>query len=212
MRLQAEHGTADAAHSSGTGPRSGALAFRPTSVAGAWLIEGARRGDARGHFARMFCAADFAAMGLEDRFAQVNTSLSRHRHTLRGLHYQLPPAAEVKLVRCTAGALFDVVADLRPDSPSYGSWFGAELSAANGAMLYVPRGCAHGFLTLADDTEALYLVSDAYAPDAERGLRFDDPWLGIAWPAAPAEVSDKDRRWPSFDPAFHDVERLRRLA
>jgi dTDP-4-dehydrorhamnose 3,5-epimerase len=208
MRLQAEHGIAEAAHRVG----SGALAFRPTPIAGAWLIEGVRRGDARGHFARMFCAGDFAAMGLEGRFTQANTSLSRHRHTLRGLHYQLPPSSEVKLVRCVAGALFDVIADLRPDSPSYGSWFGAELSPENGAMLYVPRGCAHGFLTLADDTEALYLVSDGYDPARERGLRFDEPWLRIAWPAPPEEISDKDRGWPDFDPAFHGVERMRHLA
>jgi dTDP-4-dehydrorhamnose 3,5-epimerase len=190
---------------------AGALRFHATPVHGAWLIEGVRRGDDRGHFARMFCATEFGGQGLETQFAQVNTSLSRQRHTLRGMHYQLPPSAEVKLVRCTAGSLFDVVLDLRPDSPSFARWFGAELTAANGRMLYVPRGCAHGFLTLEDDTAALYLVSDAYAPEQERGLRFDDPRFAIDWPAEPAEVSAKDRAWPDFDPVFHATERLRWL-
>jgi dTDP-4-dehydrorhamnose 3,5-epimerase len=191
---------------------SGALRFEPTAVHGAWLIEGTRRGDDRGFFARAFCAEDFAAHGLEARFAQVNTSLSVRRHTLRGMHYQLPPAAEVKLVRCTRGALFDVVADLRPDSPTFGRWFGAELTADNRRMLYVPRGCAHGFLTLEEETEAFYLVSDGYAPKQERGLRFDDAFLGIAWPAAPAELSAKDAAWPEFDAGFHGTEQMRGLA
>jgi dTDP-4-dehydrorhamnose 3,5-epimerase len=190
---------------------SGALRFEPTPIAGAWLIEGVRREDSRGFFARVFCADDFAAMGLESRFAQVNNSLSRHRHTLRGMHYQLPPAAEVKVVRCTAGALFDAIIDLRPDSPSFGRWFGAELTAENRRMLYVPRGCAHGFLTLEPDTEALYLVSDGYAPKQERGLRFNDPRFAIEWPAQPADVSDKDARWPDFDPEFHRVAQMRGL-
>lgn len=191
---------------------AGALRFTPTTVHGAYLIEGVRRGDDRGFFARLFCAEEFAAHGLESRFAQANNSLTGRRHTLRGMHYQLPPAAEVKLVRCVRGSLFDVVADLRPDSPTYGKWFGAELTADNRRMLYVPRGCAHGFLTLQDDTEALYLVSDAYAPQQERGLRFDDPFLSIAWPATPAELSGKDAAWPAFDPAFHGVDRMRGLA
>jgi dTDP-4-dehydrorhamnose 3,5-epimerase len=187
------------------------LRFEPTPVQGAWLVEGVRRGDDRGFFARVFCEAEFAAQGLETRFVQANTSLSRRRHTLRGMHYQLPPSAEVKLVRCISGALFDVVLDLRPDSPSFARWFGAELSAENGRMLYVPRGCAHGFLTLQDDTGALYLVSDAYAPQQERGLRFDDPRFAIEWPSLPVEVSEKDRAWPDFDAAFHSAERLRGL-
>lgn len=190
---------------------SNALRFETTGVEGAWLVEGVRRGDARGHFARMFCAGEFAALGLESRFAQANASLSRTRHTMRGMHYQLPPAAEVKLVRCTAGALFDVVLDIRPDSPSFGRWFGAELTPENGRMMYVPRGCAHGFLTLAADTAALYLVSDAYAPGEERGLRWDDPRFGIAWPAAPAEISGKDAGWPDWEPGFHGAARLRGL-
>jgi dTDP-4-dehydrorhamnose 3,5-epimerase len=211
MGLQAQRGASDGDLRIPLAANSNALGFQPTPVHGAWVVEGRRRGDERGFFSRMFCAADFASLGLESRFAQVNTSLSRRRHTLRGMHYQLPPAAEVKLVRCTAGALFDVVADLRPDSPSFGKWFGTELTPGNGRMLYVPRGCAHGFLTLAEDTEALYLVSDAYAPEQERGLRFDDPAFGIGWPAAPEEVSAKDRGWPDFDAAFHGTERMRHL-
>ena len=192
--------------------RDPALHFEPAPVEGAWLIQGIARGDARGSFARMFCAEEFAARGLETAFAQANTSISRRRHTLRGLHYQLPPSAEAKLVRCTSGALFDVVADLRPNSPSFGAWFGAELSAANGRMLYVPRGCAHGFLTLQDGTAALYLVSDAYAPALERGVRFDDPRFGIAWPAVPEEISAKDATWPDFDPEQRGNETRHGLA
>ena len=207
--VQAAAAAADIAGATAAPPD--ALRFQPTTVHGAWLIEGVRRGDDRGHFARMFCAEEFGSHGLETRFAQANTSVSHRRHTLRGLHYQLPPSAEVKLVRCTAGSLFDVVLDLRPDSPSFARWFGAELTPANGRMLYVPRGCAHGFMTLEDDTEALYLVSDAYAPEQERGLRFDDPRFAIDWPSEPAEVSAKDRAWPDFDPVFHATERLRWL-
>jgi dTDP-4-dehydrorhamnose 3,5-epimerase len=194
----------------GDGP-AGALRFQPTPVHGAWLVEGVRREDDRGFFARLFCETEFAARGLETRFTQMNTSLSRRCHTLRGMHYQLPPAAEVKLVRCTAGALFDVVLDLRPDSPSFARWFGAELSAENRRMLYLPRGCAHGFLTLRDETETLYLMSDTHAPGLERGLRFDDPRFAIAWPATPVDISARDLAWPAFDPAYHGTERLRGL-
>ncbi|WP_376093920.1 dTDP-4-dehydrorhamnose 3,5-epimerase [Roseomonas sp. CCTCC AB2023176] len=188
------------------------MRIEASRVSGAHLIQPERRRDERGFFARMFCEDEFAAAGLESRFVQINNSLTGRRGTLRGLHYQLPPAAEVKVVRCVRGALWDVVADLRPDSPTYGRWFGAELTAENRAMMYVPRGCAHGFLTLTDDAEALYLVSAAYAPQQERGLRYDDPWLGIAWPDKPAELSAKDRDWPPFDPAFHGVEGMRGLA
>ncbi len=191
--------------------RAGGIKFHPTPLEGAYLIELERRGDDRGFFARLFCEQEFGEVGLETRFVQVNNSLSARRGTLRGMHYQLPPAAEVKVVRCIRGAIFDVIADLRPDSPSFGRWFGAELSAENRRMMYVPRGFAHGFVTLTDDAETFYLVSDPYAPGQERGMRFDDPWLGIEWPAEPVEVSPKDRNWPVFDPGFHGVERLRAL-
>jgi dTDP-4-dehydrorhamnose 3,5-epimerase len=187
------------------------MRFHETPLNGAYLIELERRGDDRGFFARFFCEKEFAAAGAETRFVQINNSLSARKGTLRGMHYQLAPSAEVKVVRCLKGSLYDVIADLRPDSPTFGQWFGAELNSENRLMMYVPRGCAHGLLTLADDTEALYLVSDPYAPDRERGMRFDDPWLGIEWPIAPVEISPKDRAWPDFDPDYHGVEALRGL-
>lgn len=187
------------------------MKFHPTPVEGAQLVELERRGDDRGFFARFFCGREFDERGLESHFVQMNNSLSLRKGTLRGMHYQLPPSAEAKVVRCIRGALFDVVADLRPDSPSHGRWFGAELDAENRTMMYVPAGCAHGFVTLADNTEALYLASAPYAPEQERGLRFDDPWLGISWPVQPVELSDKDRAWRLHDPAHPENARMRGL-
>jgi len=177
--------------------------FHPAPLPGVYTIDLEKRGDARGFFARYFCRKEFAAQGLETDFVQINDSLSAAAGTLRGMHYQLPPAGEVKLVRCIRGALYDVVVDLRPRSPTFLKSFGATLSAENRTMMYVPVGFAHGFLTLEPDTEAVYLVSDFYAPESERGLRYDDPRLEIVWPAAPEVVSDKDRTWPGFDPDFH---------
>jgi dTDP-4-dehydrorhamnose 3,5-epimerase len=185
------------------------MKFHPTPLAGACTIELDKRGDDRGFFARLFCEDEFAAAGLDTRFPQINNSLSTRAGTLRGMHYQLPPAAEVKVVRCVRGALYDVIVDLRPDSATFKRWFGAELSAENRRMMLVPRGFAHGFITLAPDTEAFYLVSQRYAPAEERGLRFDDPAIGIQWPAQPVEVSDKDRNWPDLDPGYHGLERMR---
>ncbi|HVH75207.1 MAG TPA: dTDP-4-dehydrorhamnose 3,5-epimerase [Stellaceae bacterium] len=179
------------------------MIFTETPVEGAYLIDLEKRGDERGFFARAFCKNEFAAHGLETDFVQINNSLSAAKGTLRGMHYQLPPAAEVKVVRCIAGALWDVVLDLRPDSPSYGRWFGAELSAANRRMMYAPKGLAHGFVTLQDDTEAFYLVSAFYAPERERGVRWNDPAFGIEWPMKPVVISDKDRGRADFDPATH---------
>jgi dTDP-4-dehydrorhamnose 3,5-epimerase len=184
------------------------MKFHPTPIAGAHLIEPERRGDERGFFARVFCRNEFAAAGLETQYVQMNNSLSAKRGTLRGLHYQLPPAAEVKVVRCIKGALFDAIVDLRPGSPTSGKWFGAELNDDNRLMMYVPRGCAHAILTLSDDTEALYMVSAFYGPGEERGVRFDDPHFGVEWPIVPVEVSAKDRTWPDFDPAFHGTSHL----
>jgi dTDP-4-dehydrorhamnose 3,5-epimerase len=186
------------------------MKFNPSPLEGCYLIEQERRGDDRGFFARAFCEREFEEAGLESRFVQINNSLTAKRGTLRGLHYQLPPAAEVKVVRCVRGALWDVVADLRPDSPTFGRWFAAELTAENRLMMVVPRGCAHAFITLADDTEAFYLVSDAYAPALERGMRWNDPFLAIAWPLQPIEISAKDAAWPDFDPAYHGVDLFRR--
>jgi dTDP-4-dehydrorhamnose 3,5-epimerase len=187
------------------------MIFTPTPLAGAHLVDLEKRGDARGFFARVFCEREFAAAGLETRFVQVNNSLSAKRGTLRGLHYQLPPAAEVKLVRCLKGALWDVIVDLRPDSPTFRRWFGAELTAENRRMMYVPRGFAHAILTLTDETEALYLVSAFYAPEQERGVRWNDPAIGIEWPLTPVEISPKDAAWPDLSPEFHQLERLRGL-
>ncbi len=185
------------------------MKFHPTPLQDAYTIELEKRGDDRGFFARFFCRNEFGAAGLVTQFVQVNNSLSAKKGTLRGLHYQLAPAAEVKVVRCIRGALFDAIIDIRPDSPTFGRWFGAELTAENRLMMYVPRGFAHAILTLSDDAEALYLVSDFYSPENERGVRWNDPRFKIAWPIEPAEISPKDSAWPDFDPEFHGVERLR---
>ncbi len=187
------------------------MIFHRTPLETARLIELEKRGDARGFFARFFCEQEFAAEGLADSFLQVNNSLSANKGTLRGLHYQLPPAGEVKLVRCIRGAFWDVIVDLRPDSPSFGKWFGAELSSENRLMMYVPRGFAHAFITLTDDAEALYLVDAFYTPQAERGVRWNDPKIGIEWPIEPVEISDKDRAWPDLNAEFHGLERMRGL-
>jgi dTDP-4-dehydrorhamnose 3,5-epimerase len=185
--------------------------FHLTPLEGARLIELEKRGDNRGFFARYFCEREFAGDGLETRFVQINNSLTSKRGTLRGLHYQLPPAAEVKVVRCVRGSLWDTIVDIRPDSPTYLKWYGAELSAENRLMMYVPRGFAHAILTLTDDTEAIYLVSAFYNPEQERGLRWNDPTIAIKWPIDPAEISPKDAKWPDIDPAFHGVEQMRGL-
>jgi dTDP-4-dehydrorhamnose 3,5-epimerase len=176
------------------------MIFTETPIAGAYLIDLEKRGDDRGFFARVFCRDEFGERDLETQFVQVNNSLSAERGTLRGLHYQLAPAEEVKIVRCIAGALWDVIVDLRPRSPTFGRWFGAELTATNRRMMYVPRGTAHGFVTLADHTETFYMVSAFYAPERERGIPWNDPRFGIEWPMTPIVMSDKDRERPDFDP------------
>jgi dTDP-4-dehydrorhamnose 3,5-epimerase len=177
--------------------------FDETPIPGAWLVELELRGDERGFFARLFDTEEFAAHGLEERFVQVNDSLSAERGTLRGMHYQLPPAQEVKLVRCVRGSLHDVVLDLRPDSATFSRSFGIELSAENRRMMYVPEGCAHGFVTLEPETEVVYFVTAPYDPLLERGVRWDDPRFGIEWPLEPRVLSDKDRAQGDFDPAWH---------
>lgn len=179
------------------------MIFTATPLAGAYLIDLEKRGDDRGFFARAFCQREFAQHGLVTNFVQVNNSLSAHKGTLRGMHYQLPPKAETKLVRCIRGALFDVILDLRRESPTFGQSFGAELSAEDRRMMYVPKGFAHGFITLSDDTEAFYFVDEFYAPETERGVRWDDPRFAITWPSPPVVLSDKDRQWRDFDPAWH---------
>jgi dTDP-4-dehydrorhamnose 3,5-epimerase len=179
------------------------MIFTETPIPGAFLVDLERRGDDRGFFARAFCEREFEARGLASGFVQINDSLSARRGTLRGMHYQLAPHAETQLVRCVRGALLDVILDLRPGSPTFGRSFGAELTAENRRMMYVPKGFAHGFLTLADDTEAFYLVDAFYAPEHERGIRWDDPAFAIPWPLPPAVLSEKDGRHRAFDPAWH---------
>jgi len=174
------------------------LIFEKTPIQGAFLVKLEPRRDDRGWFARSFCMEEFAQHGLETRYVQQNVSESVQNGTLRGMHFQTGQHAEVKVVRCARGALYDVIVDLRKESPTYKVWFGAELSAANGVQMYAPAGCAHGFLTLADDTEATYLISQAYAPGFEGGLRYNDPGIGIEWPAEIRSISDKDRVWPDF--------------
>jgi dTDP-4-dehydrorhamnose 3,5-epimerase len=179
------------------------MQFHKTPLPGSYVIELDKKGDERGFFARFYCTKEFAKQGLESDFVQVNNSLSVHQGTLRGIHYQLPPRGEAKLVRCIRGALWDVIVDLRPDSQTFGQWFGTELSADNRKMMYVPKGFGHAFITLEDNTEALYMVSEFYSPEHERGLRWDDPRFQIAWPAKPQVISDKDRSHPDFDPSYH---------
>ncbi len=187
------------------------MKFIETPLKGAYTIELEKRGDNRGFFARFFCENEFSQQGLINNFVQINNSLTGKKGTIRGMHYQLMPDSEVKVVRCIKGSLYDVILDLRPDSPSFGKSFGAELNEENRTMMYVPKGFAHGFITLADDTEALYLVSSFYSPGAERGIRYNDPSFNIQWPMEPAEVSDKDSKWPDFDHEFHGTEKLKGL-
>lgn len=187
------------------------MKFNQTPLSGAYTIELEKRGDDRGFFARFFCSEEFAGQGLHNSFVQINNSLTGKKGTLRGMHYQLMPSAEVKVVRCIKGALYDVILDLRPASPTFGQWFGETLSADNRSMMYCPRGFAHGFITLEDDTEAFYLVSDAYAPDLERGIRFDDARFNIEWPMEPLEISEKDANWPDFDADWHGIDTFRDL-
>jgi dTDP-4-dehydrorhamnose 3,5-epimerase len=172
------------------------MMFQQTAVPGVFMIEPERHCDARGHFSRTFCRAEFAARGLCADFVQTSASVNTQRGTLRGLHYQAAPGAETKLVRVVRGTAYDVAVDLRLDSPTYGRWVAAELSAENGRMLYIPPGCAHGFQTLADDTELLYQIAPDYEPGLSRGVRWNDPMLGIAWPIANPILSERDRTLP----------------
>jgi dTDP-4-dehydrorhamnose 3,5-epimerase len=172
------------------------MRFIETNVIGARLIEPSPHQDERGRFMRAWCAREFLDNGLNFIPVQANMGFSRKKGTTRGMHFQNEHALEAKLVRCTRGSIFDVVLDLRPDSPSYGQWYGAELSAENGWMLYVPEHCGHGYQTLEDSTEMHYMASGFFTPDAVRGARFDDPAFGIEWPLTPTAVSDQDRRWP----------------
>jgi dTDP-4-dehydrorhamnose 3,5-epimerase len=176
------------------------MIFTETMLKGAFLIEPERRPDERGFFARTWCQREFAAIGLEPQWVQCNISFNHQRGTLRGMHFQIAPYAESKLVRCTMGAIYDVILDLRLDSPTYQQWLAVELTADNRLMLFIPEGFAHGFQTLADATEVFYQMSQFYAPDYARGVRWDDPMFAIEWPVAERIISEQDRCLPNFSP------------
>lgn len=176
------------------------MIFEETAISDVWLVRPQAHNDERGSFARFWCAREFEARGIEFFVAQANVSLNRKRGTLRGLHYQEPPKPEAKLVRCSRGALFDVAVDLRAGSSTLGRVVTAELTAENGKMLYIPKGCAHGFQTLLDDTEVTYLMGEFYDPDLAGGVKWDDSQLAINWPIHPPIVSERDVGAPPFDP------------
>lgn len=174
------------------------MIFKELKLKNTFVIDIEKREDERGFFARTWSETEFRAHNINFSPAQSSVSYNRVKGTLRGMHYQAAPFQECKLVRCTRGAIFDVIIDLRRDSPTYKAWFGVELTAANYRMLYVPKDFAHGFQTLMDDTEVLYLMSDAYNVQAERGIRWNDPAFAITWPLDITAISDKDRSWPGF--------------
>lgn len=175
------------------------MIFTPAPLPGAFIIDPQRNVDERGHFARTFCADEFSRAGLCDTFRQCSTSFNAVAGTLRGLHWQAAPHGEIKLVRATRGAIFDVIVDMREDSPTLHRWFGTELTADNGRALYIPSGFAHGFQTLADASEVFYQIDRPHEPAAARGARWDDPVLAIAWPAAKLRViSARDRTYPDL--------------
>ena len=172
--------------------------FRETALRGAFTIDLDRVEDERGFFARSWGVKEFESNGLDARLVQCNVSYNKLRGTLRGMHYQIAPAAEVKVVRCTSGAIYDVIIDLRQEAPTYKQHFSVLLSSENRRMLYIPKQFAHGFLTLADDTEVLYQMSEFYTPDCARGIRWDDPSFGIVWPEKVRVISGKDRAYPDY--------------
>jgi dTDP-4-dehydrorhamnose 3,5-epimerase len=174
------------------------MIFTGTRIKGAFIIDLDRREDHRGFFARSWCQREFKNHGLNPALVQINVGFSPRKGTLRGLHFQLAPYEEVKVSRCTMGAMFDVVVDLRPDSQTYKHWVGVELTADNRHMLYIPEGCARGYLTLVDNTEMYYLTSQFYASDYARGVRYNDSTFGIDWPVAVDVISDADRSWPDY--------------
>ena len=173
--------------------------FEETKLKGAFIIDLEKIGDERGFFARAFCANEFLEHGINDTMVQANMSTSKNKGTLRGMHFQVAPHQEGKLVRCIKGALFDVIIDLRVCSDTYMEWFGVELNESNGRALYVPKDFAHGFVTLTGDTTAFYMVSQFYTPAAELGVCWNDPSFNIDWPIEPIVISDKDKSWPNFE-------------
>lgn len=175
------------------------MQFTPTAVAGAFVVDLEPRRDDRGYFARAFCTDEFADHGIPMTVVQTNVSVTTRAGTVRGLHLQVAPALEAKLVRCTRGAIYDVAADVRPGSPTHGAWVGVELTEDNGTALYVPQGCAHGFQALTDGATMLYDASAPFTPSAATGVRHDDPAVGVRWPLPVTVISEQDRTWPLQD-------------
>ena len=180
--------------------------FTNTRVADAWIIDPDPRYDQRGRFMRSWCGREFEEQGIHFLPVQANMQFNSRKGTLRGLHLQIAPALEAKLVRCTRGAILDVALDLRPGSPSFGEWCSAELTAENGRMLYVPEHCGHGFQSIEENSEVMYLTSAFYAPESCRGARFDDPAFGIQWPLPVSEISEQDRNWPLIQGQSNTLE------
>jgi dTDP-4-dehydrorhamnose 3,5-epimerase len=176
------------------------MLFTPTKLNGAYILEVEPKEDERGFFARTWCKQEFSDRGLDPHISQCSISVNKKAGTLRGMHFQLPPFAETKLVRCTKGAIYDVIIDLRQDSKTFLKWVGVELSADNRKSLYVPKGFAHGFQTLEDNTEVFYQISENYAPEYARGVRWNDPKFAIAWPREINVISSRDRDYPDYDP------------
>jgi dTDP-4-dehydrorhamnose 3,5-epimerase len=174
------------------------MIFQKTKLPGVFEIQIEAKPDDRGIFARTWCQEEFASQGLRSRLVQCNLSFTTQQGTLRGMHYQVAPHEETKLIRCTRGAIYDVVLDLRPDSPTYKDWVAVELTADKRNMIYVPEGCAHGFLTLQDCTEVIYQMSEFWNPESSRGVRWDDPAFQITWPAKVEVISERDRTYPDF--------------
>ena len=174
------------------------MKFTETKLKGAFIVEIEKLTDDRGFFARAWCRKEFEAHGLTSAVVQANVSFNRKRGTLRGMHYQIAPFQESKLIRCTRGAIYDVIIDLRPESPTYKEWIGVELTADNYTLFFVPEDFSHGFITLMDDTEITYQVSQFYTPGSEKGIRFNDPIFNIQWPLEVSVISDKDSNWSDF--------------
>ena len=185
------------------------MQFTPTDLAGAWIVDLKEIRDHRGFFARSWCEKEFREHGLNPAVSQRNIAYNHKRGTLRGMHFQVAPDLEAKLLSVTRGAVYDVIVDLRPDSATFCRWIGVELSADNRRMLYAPAGFAHGYQTLADETEFQYLATAPFAPQSARGVRFDDPAFGIAWPVPVAAMSDADRNWPALDKKALDFSEQR---
>lgn len=181
------------------------MTFTPLALQGSYEITPSPFTDSRGWFARTYCKNEFAAIGHEKEWVQLNHSFTTHKSTIRGMHYQLPPFKEIKMVRCIAGAVFDVIIDLREGSPTFLQWYGTELSAANKKMLYIPEGFAHGFQTLEDDCELIYHHSAFYTPGYEGGIRFNEPMVNIQWPLQVTEMSDRDAQFLFINPNFKGI-------